>query len=147
VSVNNRAQSYVHSIWVLIFLLLLAAACADPGVTNSTPESRAGSAGSAPSTATQTAATSASPGGATQGSCPPNFKCVDPVKAAPVGGITVEDAAGNPVPFACNDGKMALSQCDDANPAASCPGLVEPICLRVKVSGTMLTGCGQICTP
>ena len=129
---------------LLAGLSLVGLACADSGTTSRSAISAAGSSAVAPKSG---ATTESKATGSGSSSCPSGYTCVDPVKAAPVGGLKIQDAAGQPVPWACSDGKMMLTTCDDADPKASCTGLTAPLCMHIKIAGMDLTTCGQRCMP
>lgn len=78
--------------------------------------------------------------------CPSGFMCVDPVAESPVGGLMITDASGQPIMLACSDGSMMITDCNDANPKASCPAFADPLCMHIAVLGMNLTACGQRCT-
>jgi hypothetical protein len=94
---------------------------------------------------TGAAAGSAAPATA---ACPSGWKCVDPVKDAPVDGLELTDPMGAKIPFSCSDGSMSIVDCMDSNPKASCPSLPDPFCARINVPGLFMgTSCAQRCTP
>lgn len=69
--------------------------------------------------------------------CPAPFMC----RALPVAGA---DQNGRPVAGgSCSMG--GLIPCDDADPAGSCAGFTEPICVHLNFSGMNLVTCGQRC--
>jgi hypothetical protein len=127
----------------MLFLIgcgVVAAACAEPGVTSCSPVDAAGSHSTSP--------TNAGSGGNSGGSmsedvgpCPENFMCTDFSTI----GATAMDGEGNAVKASCGMG--ALVDCDDADPAGSCPDLTKPICVHISVAGMNLVGCGQACKP
>ncbi|HKU37867.1 MAG TPA: hypothetical protein VJR89_06965 [Polyangiales bacterium] len=75
------------------------------------------------------------------GKCPTGWDCIDLSSF----GATATDAAGKPITFSCGNGE--LTDCNDANPKASCSALSNPFCAHVKVAGMDLVSCGQLCTP
>jgi len=84
--------------------------------------------------------------GATPGedsSTPAETLCTAPFtcRALPVAGT---DQSGRPVTGgSCSMG--GLIPCDDANPAGSCTGFTDPICVHLNFSGMNLVTCGQRC--
>lgn len=60
-------------------------------------------------------------------------------------GLVAVDQNGEEVAASCGNGMQA--DCDDANPAGSCPGLSAPICAHLDFAGTAVINCGQRCTP
>jgi hypothetical protein len=58
-------------------------------------------------------------------------------------GFVATDKDGKVITFGC--GKGGLMECDDANPAASCPELTKPICAHLDDIGVV--SCTQLCTP
>jgi hypothetical protein len=80
--------------------------------------------------------------------CPSGYKCVDPVKDAPVDGLEFTDMSGGKVPYSCSDGSMSIMDCNDANPKSTCPALPDPFCARINVPGLFMgQSCAQRCTP
>ncbi|MET0389483.1 MAG: hypothetical protein ABW321_26150 [Polyangiales bacterium] len=117
----------------------------------------AGSGAGAPASgAAGATAAAGSSGGAAGGAaaalppCPTGWMCENP--AAPLADLgisdgTVTDASGAPVTYACGNG--GLVECNQANPAASCPELSMPFCAHVSLPslGMDLYSCAQHCTP
>ncbi len=59
--------------------------------------------------------------------------------------LDAKDQNGNEITFTCGNG--ALAECNDANPASSCPGLTNPFCAHLEFAGTPVVSCGAACTP
>jgi hypothetical protein len=59
--------------------------------------------------------------------------------------LVAMDQNGNEVTASCGNG--AQTTCNDANPASTCAGLVNPFCAHLDVAGTSVVSCGQRCTP
>lgn len=77
-------------------------------------------------------------------STPTETPCLAPYmcRALPVAGA---DQNGRPVTGgSCSMG--GLIPCDDGNPAASCAGFTDPICVHLNFSGMNLVTCGQRCS-
>jgi hypothetical protein len=60
-------------------------------------------------------------------------------------GLVAMDQNGGEIMASCGNGAQA--DCNDANPAASCPDMVVPICAHLDFAGTAVVNCGQRCTP
>lgn len=60
-------------------------------------------------------------------------------------GFAATDGHGNPVKASCGNG--APTDCNDADPKASCAAFSNPICAHVDIGGSEIVSCGQICTP
>jgi hypothetical protein len=76
------------------------------------------------------------------GPCPTGYNCVD---LASLGAMAV-DGSGMPVTASCGMGAPSAN-CNDANPASTCPGFTKPLCAHVSVAGMQIVSCGQRCTP
>ncbi|MDD9947065.1 MAG: hypothetical protein OXU20_38840 [Myxococcales bacterium] len=73
--------------------------------------------------------------------CPVGYQCTD----LSARGLAAADGAGNPVAATCSMG--APVQCNDADPAGSCPGLPNAICVHIMAGGMEIVSCGQVCAP
>lgn len=118
--------------------------CGDPGVTEVACAADPVSSGAGPGPAGPPIVAPA-PGPTTPTPaptpCPTGYMCVDLTSV----GAVASDGAGNPVTYSCGMG--GLADCNDADPAGSCPDLPNPICVHVEVAGMSLVGCGQVCAP
>jgi hypothetical protein len=101
----------------------------------------AGGAAGAPAVAGAPEGVAGAAGPAVAGPCPSGWMCTDLAST----GFIAKDGAGNEISFSCGNGELV--ECDDANPAASCPGLTNAFCAHVDVGGSEITSCGQLCTP
>jgi hypothetical protein len=59
--------------------------------------------------------------------------------------LDAKDQNGNAITTSCGNGDLA--ECNDANPAASCPMLKNPFCAHLTFAGTAVVSCGQACVP
>jgi hypothetical protein len=122
-----------------------AAACSAPGIIEAirAPQgdggTTTGAGGSAGGTGESDAGTDGS-AGTDPGPCPSGYSCTD---LASVG--TAIDGDGKPITHCCSNGM--LSDCNDANPAATCTQFAAPLCAHINVAGMVFTSCGQRCTP
>jgi hypothetical protein len=115
-----------------------AAACSAPGVIEAIRIPR-GDGGTTTGTGESDADTDG-PAGTEPGPCPSGYSCTD---LASVG--TATDGDGKPITHCCSNGM--LSDCNDANPAATCAQFAAPLCAHINVAGMAFTSCGQRCTP
>lgn len=74
------------------------------------------------------------------GACPSGWNCMD---LAALGGAM--DGDGEPVDASCSKG--GITPCNESNPASSCDGLPDPICVHLSVGGQAIVSCGQRCVP
>ena len=128
------------------FVLCAAVSCGTPGVIEVQPvPSTAPAAGSPATGASAGSAATGSATGSTQtpamdGPCPSGYHCMD---LSALGGAM--DGAGGAVNASCSMG--GIVPCDDADPASSCAGLTNPICVHLTVGDMAIVSCGQRCSP
>lgn len=75
------------------------------------------------------------------GECPASWTCMDIVAL----GYEATDVQGDPVKASCSMG--GILPCDDDDPASTCEGLTDPICVHLMLGGQEIVSCGQRCAP
>lgn len=86
-----------------------------------------------------TAGAAGAAGSMSPGPCPSGWTCTD----LGASGFLATDKDGNEISYGC--GKGGLVECNDANPATSCPELTNAICAHLDEIG--IVSCTQLCTP
>ena len=117
--------------WMLYGAALCASSCGSPGVVEVHRFESAGSMG---------AAAGAQATSAVDAACPSGWNCMD---LSAIGEAT--DSKGAAVSASCSTG--GIMPCNEDDPAASCTGLPNPVCVHLNVGGQKIVGCGQRCSP
>ena len=72
-------------------------------------------------------------------SCPSGWSCMD---LSTIG--EASDGKGASITASCSKG--GIMPCNEDDPAASCTGLPDPVCVHLNLGGQKIVSCGQRCT-